>query len=58
MFLLCRLKNLTDKERITERRISSSELIEFLQKQLTKPANEVAEHSAGTTIRLLMFKSY
>ena len=43
-----RLKNLTDKDRVTERRVSLLELVDFLQKQLTKPSMEAAEHSSSS----------
>jgi hypothetical protein len=43
-----RLKNLTDKDRVTERRVSSSEFVDFLQKYLT---NEISEHLGQTITR-------
>ena len=48
-----RLKNLTDKERITERRITFQELGEFLPRHLAKPSSEVTEHSGSTAMRYI-----
>ena len=47
-----RLKNLTDKDRVTERRVSLLELVDFMQKHLTKPAAEVADHPNNAVVHV------
>ena len=47
-----RLKNLTDKDRVTERRVSLLELVDFMQKHLTKPAAEVADHPSNAVVHV------
>ncbi len=49
---------MTDKEKITERRITYQELGEFLPRHLVKPSSEVAEHSGLSTIRYNKYSEF